>query len=165
MPNQRSLKFFKDTESNVRNTMAVYPENIEYCYAPYYSAKYHAAALFYPVVHAVRALRDLFKTLEGFLWLGHALFNEPKTSVPQVLQSMSLNFLGIFANCWNALFSIATFITRTVNTIFNLGYIHSTIANTSDRDTNWMIDGVATDDENAANEHSERLHMRRNLVM
>ena len=72
-------------------------------------------------------LKNLLKIAEGSVLLLHALFSEPKTSVPLVLKGIGRELGALALNCLNIVASLGSFVARTLSTIFNFGYLSSNV--------------------------------------
>ena len=127
MCNKIANDYFFQTIKNFENSENLLGNNYDMSTTPFYSVKHHGASVLYPVAHAVHAIKNIFKIAEGVLLLIHALLSEPKTSIPVVLQGMVIELAALVLNCLNTVASLITFATRTLNTIFNTGYISSNI--------------------------------------
>lgn len=129
MANYRANSFFEQTKTNLGNATQLLGYNYDMSTTPYYSFKYHASSLLYPIAHAAHAIRDLLKVAEGGLLLIHALFNQPLSSIPTVLQGIGVTLASCAVNCLNTAMSLISFVSRSLSTLFSLGYSSSIIAN------------------------------------
>lgn len=122
MARKRSTDYFWKTMGNAGSAVDILAVNLSMSHIPYYAKEYHTASILYPFAHTLHALRDIYNTLEGIVWLSHALFNEPETSVPEVLKGMALSLGSMLLNCLSVIGSLVTLLTRSLSTLFYLGY-------------------------------------------
>ncbi len=122
MAQKRSTAYFWKTIDNAGSAVDILVVNLSMSHIPYYAKEFHTASILYPFAHTLHALRDIYNTLEGIVWLSHALFNEPETSVPEVLKGMAFSLGSMLLNCLSAIGSLVTLLTRSLSTLFYLGY-------------------------------------------
>lgn len=97
--------------------------NMQYktAFRPYLAGDYHTFSLLYPLSNSIHCIVNVARILKGVLSLGYALFNEPRTS-PLVLYGMTREIGSLLLNLVTIVASIVNLVTKTLATIFNLGY-------------------------------------------
>ena len=65
--------------------------------------------------------------------MAYALFTRPLSSIPRIFQGFLIELSSLILNCLNIAVSFITFVTRTISTIFNLGYLSINRANIFNR--------------------------------
>jgi len=130
--NARVNSYFFQANNDFEKSQNLLGSNFDMSTTPFYSVKHHGASVLYPVAHAAHAIKNLLKIAEGGLLLIHALFSEPKTSIPKVLNGMTMELGALVLNCLNTAASLITFATRTLSTIFNFGYTSSNLKSAFD---------------------------------
>lgn len=129
MPNFRATFFKRKADKDLKASKDVLGLQYDTSTYPYYAGEYHAKAIIFPLAHSYHALKNLGRILEGVLLCVHAVFNDPLTSLPAVLTGMLEEVGALVLNVINAMASIVTFITRSLATLFNLGYTSTAVAN------------------------------------
>lgn len=122
MPNYRAQFFNENSVEKFTNAVYSLKEQAALYATPYYSIQYHSSAMLYPFCYAIKTVNSLGRFAKGCLLLLEAFFNDPITSIPNVLHGMLKEFLTIMLNIINTIVAVIFFCTRSLATIFNLGY-------------------------------------------
>jgi hypothetical protein len=122
MSNKRINNYFFQASNDIDKSQVILGSNFDMSTTPVSSLKNHVVSVLYPVGHAARAIKNLLKVAEGCLLLVNALFSDPKASIPLVLKGIAKEIGSLVINCLNVAASLMNFATRTISTVFNLGY-------------------------------------------
>lgn len=98
---------------------------------PYYTVGYHATAVFYPFVNVFKCFMGVGRIIVGTLLFFEAIFNNPTKAIPRVLGGLVFEVGALIINTINAVVTIITLLSRTLETIFNSGYLSRNLLQTA----------------------------------
>jgi hypothetical protein len=127
MANLRSTLFHAEANGHLNVAAGLLGNQVNMAFSPYHRGTYHAVSLLYPLCDILKTLIAAVRMVKGVCLLVHALFNAPAESIPQVLFGLGKELVTTIVNALNVIASLVFFVTRTLATLFNLGYTASQI--------------------------------------
>lgn len=127
MSNYRAQFFYGEAQAHRAHASALLGKQFDAGFTSYANGGYHASSFLYPFCHAAKMVASAGRIIKGSFLLLHALVNDPVTAVPQVIGGLLHEVGAMIFDAINVLASAASFVTRTLSTLFNFGYTEDVI--------------------------------------
>ncbi|MCC5015221.1 MULTISPECIES: hypothetical protein [unclassified Legionella] len=131
MANYNASFFYFNAKKELTKATELLGLEYETAIQPYYTVGYHATAVFYPFVNAFKCFMGVGRIIVGTLLFFEAIFNNPTKAIPRVLGGLVFEVGALIINIINTAVTIITLLSRTMETIFNSGYLSRNLLQTA----------------------------------